>query len=40
MKWCELYQCWCDEVDEVIDDPGYHCDLDCDNCDAMSEHNG
>ena len=30
MKWCNLYNCWCDEVEDIIDELG--CDGDCKNC--------
>jgi hypothetical protein len=36
MKWCELFQCWCNDVDEVVDEEamqyctGFSCD-DCEN---------
>jgi len=30
--WCQLYQCWCDDVDDVID--VLDCSGDCKSCDA------
>ncbi len=33
MKWCGAYNCWCDEVRDIIDEPD--CDLDCKGCDEM-----
>ena len=39
MKWCKLYNCFCDEVVNIIDKKGIECDLDCDidNCDFVEE---
>jgi len=36
MKWCEVFQCWCDEADEVVPDDAleYCVGLTCDDCEA------
>ncbi len=30
-KWCNCYQCWCDDAEFIIEDNGY-CDFNCNNC--------
>mgnify|MGYP006928715600 CR=1 FL=1 len=30
-KWCNYYQCWCDDAEFIIEDNGY-CDFDCNSC--------
>ena len=30
-KWCNCYQCWCDEAEFIIEYSDC-CDFDCDNC--------
>ena len=30
-KWCNYYQCWCDDAEFIIEDNGY-CDFNCNNC--------
>lgn len=29
-KWCNDFNCWCDEVEEIYDVT--ECDLNCKNC--------
>ena len=35
-KWCNIYRCWCADVEEITDNQ-YSCDLDCDDCDDMDK---
>jgi hypothetical protein len=35
MKWCNYFNCWCDNVEEIIEDSTY-CDFDCEYCDEMA----
>jgi len=37
MKWCNIYNCWCSDVEEVIDVEDAECDLDCKNCEECEE---
>lgn len=38
MKWCNLYNCWCDDVKDVIDETYVEvCDYDCKSCDECEE---
>ena len=32
MKWCSLYDCWCDEVEDIIDEEDIVCDFGCNGC--------
>ena len=34
-KWCKYFGCWCNEVEEVIEEEMIDCDIDCNNCDMM-----
>lgn len=36
-RWCNLYNCFCDEVNETVDER--LCDEDCINCDDSEEIN-
>lgn len=31
-KWCNYYNCWCNDVEEVIPEEGIDCELDCEHC--------
>ena len=35
MKWCDYYNCWCDEVEDIIDDAD--CYFSCESCDNCQE---
>lgn len=37
MKWCNLLNMWCDDID---DDVAHFCDGDCNCCDEMEEVKG
>jgi hypothetical protein len=37
MKWCNLLNMWCDDID---DDVANFCDGDCNCCDEMEEVKG
>ena len=38
MKWCNKYNCWCSDVEDIIDDPD--CELECDDeCDFLERIN-
>ena len=34
-KWCNYYNCFCNDVQEVIPEEGIECDLNCRKCDNM-----
>ena len=34
-RWCNLYNCFCNDVEEVIPEEGIECDLDCRCCENM-----
>lgn len=36
-RWCNLYNCFCNEVDEIIEET--FCDGDCRNCEDSEELN-
>lgn len=31
MNWCNKYQCWCDEAEDITENMG-DCDYDCRGC--------
>lgn len=31
-NWCNYYNCWCDDVEEIIPEEGIECELDCKHC--------
>jgi Zn finger protein HypA/HybF involved in hydrogenase expression len=33
-KWCDNYNVWCNEVEEIIEEPD--CDMECKLCDDCS----
>jgi hypothetical protein len=33
-KWCDHYNCWCSDVEEITDGQ-YACDLDCNDCNNL-----
>ena len=35
MKWCGCYNCWCDEIEDIIEIP--ECDLECGCCDDCED---
>ena len=37
MKWCNLLNMWCDDIDDDVSDL---CDGDCSFCDEMEEVKG
>lgn len=39
MKWCEAYQCWCDDLDDILDpeDQIYCMVMSCDDCENSIE---
>ena len=36
MKWCNVAQCWCNDVEDVTDEQ-LGCDYDCNNCEEYEE---
>lgn len=36
MKWCNHYNCWCSDAEEITDGLG-DCDYDCKGCDNAEE---
>ncbi|HJJ11267.1 MAG TPA: hypothetical protein OIM49_05950 [Clostridiaceae bacterium] len=36
-KWCNYFNCWCNDVEEVIPEEGINCNLECRNCENMEE---
>ncbi len=36
-KWCNLYNCWCSDVDSILDDNEIECDQDCNNCENLEK---
>lgn len=36
-KWCNYYNCWCNDVEEVIPEEGIVCELDCSSCSDMEK---
>lgn len=36
MKWCNQYQCWCSDAEEITDGMG-DCDYDCRDCPEAEE---
>lgn len=36
-KWCNYYNCWCDDIEEVIPEEGIECELDCRHCENMEK---
>lgn len=36
MKWCSLFNMWCDDVEEIIDVEDT-CDLDCRDCEHKED---
>lgn len=36
-KWCNYYNCWCTDVEEIIPEEGIQCELDCKHCENMEE---
>lgn len=32
MYWCNYFNCFCNDVEEIIPEEGIECDLDCRNC--------
>jgi len=35
-KWCNVYGCWCADVEEITDNQ-YSCDINCDDCEDMEK---
>ena len=35
-NWCNLYNCWCADANEITDGDGM-CDYNCDNCEDHEE---
>lgn len=35
-KWCNFYNCWCSDAEEITDGLG-DCDYDCRGCDDCEE---
>lgn len=35
-KWCNVYGCWCADVEEITDGQ-YFCNLDCNDCEDMEK---
>lgn len=36
-KWCNYFNCWCNDVEEIIPEEGIECDLDCNYCEKMEQ---
>jgi len=36
MKWCNYYNCWCNEVEDIIEE-GIECDLECNDCEECED---
>ena len=34
-KWCNYFNCWCNDVEDVIPEEGIECELDCRYCEEM-----
>lgn len=34
-KWCNVFQCFCDDAENVAPDHQIYCTFDCDNCDDV-----
>ena len=34
-RWCNYYNCFCNDVEEIIPEEGIECDLACGICDEM-----
>lgn len=37
MKWCNHYNCWCDDAEEITEGLDNYCDYDCKYCDESAE---
>jgi hypothetical protein len=39
MKWCEVFQCFADEVDDIMPEEAFqYCEgFSCDECDSCSD---
>jgi hypothetical protein len=35
-KWCNLYNCFCDEAEEIAEESLY-CDFDCNECEYQDD---
>ena len=36
-KWCNHFDCWCNDVCEIIPEEGIDCDGDCRHCEEMED---
>lgn len=34
-RWCNYYNCFCNDVEAIIPEEGIECDLNCRKCDNM-----
>jgi len=39
VKWCNYYQCWCSDIDDVVDEIDRECDGECELCGDYEEVN-
>lgn len=36
-KWCNQFNCWIDEIEEIIEDVGCMCNVDCEDCECCED---
>lgn len=39
MKWCNMFQCWCDDLEDIVEEETIFetCGMDCSDCDFCEE---